>query len=252
MFDFEMPSEAKGEILDEYLAKGWFRIGSILHTLDYTTLNDGKQHPVCWLRYDVNKVKLRSSVTRIISANAIFTTNCHSLELNREVEQLFTKYKKAKHFITNPTLSSILVDECNKTFESKIMEVRHSGKLVAAGIFDVGRTSIQHIVSIYDPAYYKYSLGKFLIISIYKYCSENGFQYYYPGYYIPSQQVLRYKLFFDKAATEGYSMVENKWLPTTEFDIPIQVIVKTNWRKKFANFLFSLSIKFKKSRKRLL
>jgi arginine-tRNA-protein transferase len=217
MYDFDFPPVVKGELLDTYLAKGWFRSGSILYTTDYTVINDNEVHPVVWIRYKVNEVRLRRKITKLISANCQFTTNCHSLEICRETTRLFKKYRRGIAFKINKTLESILIDTKNETFDSRILEVRDNGRLIAAGVFDVGKNSIEHIVSFYDHAYSKHSLGKFLMISINQYCGENGIEHYYPGYFLPGHQVMKYKLFFDKMATEVYLPEQNTWVSYYEF-----------------------------------
>lgn len=216
MFDFAFPPVVKGEILDNYLSQGWFRIGSILHTTDSTHFGD-VECPVYWLRYKVNAVRLRRNNTKLISANSDFTIHCLPLEFNRETIRLFNKYRKGLSFKINQTLESILGDSANDTFDSKVIEVRNRGRLIASGIFDTGKNSIENIINLYDHEYAKHSLGKFLIISIYRYCLENGYQYYYPGYYLPGQQVMSYKLFLDKEATEVYLPVKNTWVGFHEF-----------------------------------
>ncbi len=216
MFDFDFPPVVKGVILDNYLSKGWFRIGSILHTTDSTCIED-MVCPVYWLRYRVNAVRLRKKNTKLISANSAFTTHCRPLELNREIARLFKKYRKGIPFKITPTLDGILTDTTNDTFDSRIIEIRDRGRLIAAGIFDIGKNSVENIINLYDHAYAKHSLGKFLMISIYHYCLENGFDYYYPGYYLPGQQVMSYKLFLDKEATEVYLPEKNTWVGFHEF-----------------------------------
>ena len=218
MFDFTFIPVIKGELLDDYLAKGWFRVGSMIHTADSTSIDDGEEYPVYWLRYKVDAVMLHRKNKKVISANSAFTIYSRPLALNHETELLFKKYRKGIRFTINGTLESILSDTTNDTFDSRIIEVRDNGRLIAAGIFDIGKTSVENIINFYDHAYAKYSLGKLLIISIHQYCRKHGLEYYYPGYYIPGQQVLSYKLFLDKRATEVYLPEQSTWVCYYEFE----------------------------------
>ena len=217
MHDIECPASIKGEVLDNYLSRGWFRIGSIVYTTSYTSLDDDIEHLVCWLRYKVKAVQLCRKNNKLISENSNFTTHCHPLENNHEPEQLFKNNRTGVKFKINPSLSSILSDPGHETFDSYIMEVRNNGCLIAAGIFDVGHRSMEDIINFYDPAYKRYSLGKYLMLKKYQYCLENGYDYYYPGYFIPGQQILSYKLFLDEAATEVYLPGEDTWICYNEF-----------------------------------
>lgn len=218
MVDFECLPFVKGDLLDSFLAKGWFRMGFMMHTARTTSIDGGKEYPVYWLRYKVNAVALPRKNKKIISASSAFTIRCRPLTLNYETELLFKKYRKGIRFKVSDTLGSMLLDINNDTFDSWIMEVRDNGRLIAAGIFDTGKTSVENIINFYDHAYAKYSPGKLLIMSIHQYCRKHGLEYYYPGYYLPGQQVLSYKLFLDKKATEVYLPEENTWVCYYEFE----------------------------------
>lgn len=208
-FDFDFPPIVKGKLLDEYLANGWYRHGSILHTLDSVWYGDNK-YPVVWLRYNVNAVKLSRSNRHIIARNSKFHCSYRRLELNEEIEALHRKYRKYVPFDTAGSLAQILVD--TSTFDSYVIEVRHKGKLIAVGMFDAGLNSIAGIVCCYDPLYRQYSLGKYLILLMYQHCVRNGYHFFYPGYHIPGIQLMSYKLFLDRSATELYLRNNKEWV----------------------------------------
>jgi len=214
MYDFALPPTVKGEQLDNYLSQGWFRCSSIMYTIDGTYLDD-IEYPVHWLRYNVKAVSLCKKNTKLISENSRFSTQCRPLELNSEIETLYRRYSKSIEFEISP-LETIIGD--NTTFDSHIIEIRDNGRLIATGIFDVGKNSMEGMINFYDPAYKKHSLGKYLMLIKYQYCLENGYDYYYPGFYIPGQQVLSYKLFLDNTATEVYLREANTWIPYYEFE----------------------------------
>jgi len=217
MDDYDILSTVKGAVLDSYLSRGWFRTGCMIYTIDSTTIGK-KQYPVYWLRYNVKKVKLSRKNTKLISENSFFEISCHALELSDEIEQLFEKYRSGVKFKLSAGLDTILSDASCATFESRLMTVRDKGHLIAAGIFDVGTSAMEDIINFYDPAYKQYSLGKFLMLRKYQYCLENGYDYYYPGYYLPGHDVMSYKLFLDKAATEVYLQDGGIWISHRQFE----------------------------------
>jgi leucyl-tRNA---protein transferase len=225
MFEFAWPSIAKGEVLDNYLAKGWFRCGSLLHTTDNTSIDGVGEYPVYWLRYKIEAVVLPRKNVKLIYANKDFEIRCRRLEMNNETDRLFKKYKKGIRFEINRTLDSILSDTSNEVFDTRVIEIRNKGCLIAAGIFDIGKNSVENIINFYDHSYAKHSLGKFLIISLYQYCKQLGLEYYYPGYYLPGQEVLGYKLFLDKKATEVYLIEQNTWISYYEFEKQIPHLI---------------------------
>ena len=217
LFDFEFPNTIKGDVLDNFLSRGWFRIGSMIYTVDSTVFGK-KLYPVYWLRYNVKKVNLCRNNIKLISENSCFEISCRPLELTSEIEQLFEKYRSGVKFKLPAGLDTILSDASCTTFESRLMTVRDNRRLIAAGIFDVGTSAMEDIINFYDPAYKRYSLGKFLMLRKYQYCLENGYDYYYPGYYLPGQEVMSYKLFLDKAATEVYLQDGDIWISHRQFE----------------------------------
>ena len=217
LFDFEFPDTIKGGVLDNFLSRGWFRIGSMVYTVDRAMFGK-KLYPVYWLRYSVKKVNLCRKNIKLISENSCFEISCRPLELTNEIEQLFEKYRMGVKFKLPTGLDTILGDESCTTFESRLMTIRDNGHLIAAGIFDVGKSAMEDIINFYDPAYKRYSLGKFLMLRKYQYCLENGYDYYYPGYYLPGQGVLSYKLFLDNAATEVYLHDGGIWISLRQFE----------------------------------
>lgn len=217
MTDYDFPHAVKGEVLDDYLSRGWFRTGCMIYTIDSTTIGEISL-PVYWLRYNVNKVRLCKKNRQLISANSNFAVSYQPLVLTTEIESLFQRYKKGVRFILPNSVDAILIDENNSIFDSVIMTVRDNGRLIAAGIFDVGTSAMEDIINFYDPEYKRYSLGKFIMLMKYQYCLENGYDYYYPGYYLPGQEIMSYKLFLDKAATEVYLQDGGIWISHRQFE----------------------------------
>ena len=218
MLDIQAPGSVKGEILDDYLSRGWFRCGSMMHTVDCVTLDVRKTYPVYWLRYKVDAIQLCKKNLRLIADNNRFTFSCSPYQLTNEIQNVFARYRTRRKFSIQPKLEGILRNADNYFFDSYIMEVRDKGRLIAAGIFDIGHHSIQDIINFYDPDYKKYSLGKYLMLLKYRYCLENGYTYYYPGYYIPGHETFSYKLFLDKNATEVYLPEANAWIEYYKFE----------------------------------
>ena len=66
-------------------------------------------------------------------------------------------------------------------------------KLIAVGFLDRGNISLSSSYFIYDCDYQQYSLGTFSILKEVEYCQEQGFEYYYLGYYIKDNKSMAYK-----------------------------------------------------------
>jgi arginyl-tRNA--protein-N-Asp/Glu arginylyltransferase len=78
---------------------------------------------------------------------------------------------------------------------SKILEVRHNGELISAGVIDYLEDGLSAIYSYYstDPIYKKRSLGKFSILSQIYLVKELGLSYLYLGYWIENSPKMAYK-----------------------------------------------------------
>ncbi|MBC7553110.1 MAG: arginine-tRNA-protein transferase [Taibaiella sp.] len=209
----------KGYDLDDYLGIGWYRIGKFIFTTNLLEAPDNSRYNrVFWLRYLVEHVSLSNSNKQIIRKNEQFKISYRRFKLTDELTELHKNYVAGLKFKTAETLSGLLMDVDNDIYDTCVAEVRDEGKLIAAGIFDLGRISIAGIVNFYDHSYSKYSPGKYLMLLKYLFCVKNNIPYYYPGYYSPDYPVFDYKLFIDKAATEVMLPREGAWVSYAEFE----------------------------------
>lgn len=222
--DIRSIQSIKNEILDKYLSYGWYRMGHLIFTTHaLEPHNNGVLYPVFWLRYLVYNVKMSTKNFQLINKNKKFKISYRQFSLTEELEQLHQAYFNSLRFPTAGNLKDLLNDVENRIYDTYVAEVRDNGKLIAAGIFDLGENSIAGIINFYDPTYKKYSPGKFLMLLKYQFCLENNLMYYYPGYYSPVYPVFDYKLFLDKNATEVLIPFVYKWIPYFEF-------VKIDWQ----------------------
>jgi arginyl-tRNA--protein-N-Asp/Glu arginylyltransferase len=207
----------KGPLLDEYLARGWYRMGAYIFTTHTLRPDDGNAYPVYWLRYSVPHVQLGKKSTDIIKGCAGFSVRFRPFSLSGELEELYARYHASINFNASETLEGVLFDVSRVVYDSYLIEVRDNGRLVAAGVFDRGKDAIAGIVNFYDPEYKKYSLGKLLVLLKYQYCLHSRIPWYYPGYFSPTYAKFNYKLFLDKRATEVYLPVVNEWIQYHNF-----------------------------------
>lgn len=209
---------AKGHILDQLLAMGWYRMGMYVFTTNgLETEKDGPLHPVYWLRYDVSKVELSKSSRQIVKAASKFEVYLRRFEVTPEVAELHERYRENLAFNTDADLTKVIADPNGSIFDTLMFELRDNGKLIGLGIFDVGDDTIAGIKSIYDPAYKKYSPGKYLMLLKLEYCRQHYISWYYPGYYSTTLPKFDYKLFLDEEATQVYLPEHGLWIPYTHF-----------------------------------
>lgn len=211
----EMPSEVKGDNLDAYLAKGWFRmrdsIFTVSHLVDYENVS---LHQVSWLRFQLDQIVEKKSQKKIRKKNSEFqvryATNYQATEIHNS---LFERYVESIDFHTYPSITEALcgVDDIN-IFDTCSIEIFDGDKLIAVGIFDVGNIAAQSIMHFYDPEYSLYSLGKYLVLLTIDYLKNKNFIFYYPGYVVAGRPKFDYKLFIGEAIAYYFDSEISDWI----------------------------------------
>jgi arginyl-tRNA--protein-N-Asp/Glu arginylyltransferase len=208
------PDFIGGEMLDFYLGRGYYRMQQDLFTCQFIPL-EGRLHTVHWLRLRLAEVQSGPEQRRLLRLNAQFQLQLRPFELTEEYETLYAAYRRSTTFDGPPTVASFLLEEDSPAnlFDTQVIEVREAGRLIAVGIFDQGARTLAGIMNFYDPAYRKHSLGKYLMLLKIEYARQQQMVFYYPGYLVQGMPKFDYKLFPDRAATEVFDCVRQRWLP---------------------------------------
>ena len=205
-----------GNVLDYYLGQGYYRMQQDLFTCRFLP-RDHTLHTVHWLRVLLPLVRYGARQRQLLRQNSHFGVAVRPLAaVTDEQEALYARYHASLDFDTAPTLAGLLLGEGGKghnVFSSYVVEVRDAGRLVAGGVFDRGTATIAGIVNFYDPAYRKFSLGKYLLLQKTEYARQQQLAYYYPGYLVHGYPKFDYKLFACEAATEVFDCLADEWLP---------------------------------------
>lgn len=208
------PEYMSGEMLDHYLQYGWYRIQQKMITTDVIIGEDASLMPVFWIRFDLLKYLQGKRSAKIMALNRHFTIEVKPFEINAAHENLFEDYKSGIDFqLMDSVKQYLLGDEDRNVYDTRMIEVRDSGRLIAVGIFDEGKSAIAGILNFYHPAYKKYSPGKFLMLLKMNYAKSRNHLYYYPGYICTRNPKFDYKLFPDKNSTEVFLRNRQQWLP---------------------------------------
>ena len=208
-----------GEELDKYLERGWFRMGQTIFTTNFLKFN-GLIYSVIWLRIDLLTFKPSRTQQKLQKLNANFSVEIKpSVALTPEHLILFNKYKNHVLFDAAPSLTHLLYDDkFSNVFDSYEVNIYDNHKLIACGIFDLGRDASTGITCFYDPDYQKYSLGKYLMFLKMDFSKKQGMSYFYPGYFAPDYPMFDYKLNLAKPFLEFLDLSTNLWKPFTEYD----------------------------------
>lgn len=225
--DIEPATVLRNTSLDNYLERGWFRIGQSVFTTNFLHF-DGIVYSALWLKVVLEEFKLTASQKKIIHKNKQFEVKYCEYSYSLEKENLYKNYRDSLNFNTSESLNFLLADDgSGNEFNTYEVGVYDEGKLIALGVFDIGNETAEGIVSIFDPNYKKYSLGKFLVLKKIEFLILKDIKIFYPGYYVPGYKQFDYKLDISKNATYFLDIVSKSWKHFDLFDLentPINTI----------------------------
>jgi leucyl-tRNA---protein transferase len=208
-----------GRELDRYLEQGWFRMGQTIFTTNFLHFKH-RYYSAIWLRVVLKDLADDKTLQKLSKRNARFEMKVQPASLDVSKEELFARYKQAVSFETSPSLYHLLYGNAiNNIYSTMEVCLYDQGRLIAVGLFDTGEHAAAGITSFYDPAYKKYSLGKYLIVLKMKYCKEYGYKHFYPGYFVPGYPFFNYKLELGASALEYLDLIKGSWLPVSSFTL---------------------------------
>ena len=206
-----------GALLDNFLAQGCYRMRQDIFTTDFIW-DKNALHPVFWLRFSLQHFYFDNKAQKLLNANKRFHVSTRHFIICKEIEKLYQSYFEKVNFDAPKRIEEFLFNDFitekhpNNLFDTSIIEVRENNKLIAAGIFDEGLNSLAGIMNFYDPAYKKYSLGKYLMLLKIQHAMRLNMQYYYPGYIAFNYPKFDYKLFPNPSFAEIFDSKKKIWL----------------------------------------
>jgi len=226
--DAHLPDQLLPQHLDAYLERGWFRMSQRIFTTNFVHFKD-QIYSTVWLRILLDEYIADSTQLKLFKRNAVFRTTIKPASITTEKEELYLHYKHSLPFQPSESLSSLLYGrtENNSIFNTFEVTLHDGEKLIACGFFDVGEASAEGITSFYDPAYKKFSLGKYLIYLKIQHCRNLKLRYFYPGYFVPGYSFFNYKLTIGRETLEFLRLRSQQWISIETFsadDIPVKVM----------------------------
>lgn len=200
------------EELDNYLSRGWYRMGQSIFTTHFLCFGE-EFFSAIWIRLALRDFHFKKSLRKLLRKNnRRFHTEFARSRLTMEKEKLYQRYKDNFSGVLAPTLKESLLDgEDTNIFDTYEVNVYDGDKLIAVSFFDVGRDSAASILGIYDPDYEKHSLGMYTMVAEIAFCMQNGMSYYYPGYVVPGYDRFDYKLRIGDV--DYYDLATDSWIP---------------------------------------
>ena len=220
------PESVVGKELDDYLARGWYRMGQSIFTTHFLCFGE-KLYSALWIRLHLQEFRYRKGQRKLMRRNLQqFTISYGPIDITPEKELLYQRYKRQfRGHIARSLTESLLDDEDYNTFHTMEVRIHQKGRLVGLSFFDVGKDSAASILGIHDPDYDNHSLGYFTMLLEMDYCLQHGLQFYYPGYVVPGYERFDYKLRI--GAVEYLKLASGEWVPYNAPDepqIPIELM----------------------------
>lgn len=180
--------------LDEYLARGWYRIGRGLITTDYL-VSEGELCSTIWTRLDLRAHRFRSSLRKqLAKVKRDFEIRIGDLVLDAAHEELYTRYRAMAGGNRAESLDEVTGgDEGRSLFCTREIGIWRDGVLVAFSWFDLGETSVESLIGVYEPAYRKHGLGFSTLLLEIDHAAEIGLHFHYAGYVLSEPSGMDYK-----------------------------------------------------------
>jgi arginine-tRNA-protein transferase len=225
-----LPEALTPHDLDTYLERGWFRMGQSIFTTNFLNFKD-HFYSAIWLRVILDEYSEDGTAQKLFRQNTGFRIEIGPAKITQEKENLYQRYRQSVAFEPSLSLQSLLMgkEAVTSIFNTFEITLYDKDKLIATGFFDLGSKAGMGITSVYDPAYKKFSLGKYLIYLKMRYCKELNLKYFYPGYFVPGYSFFDYKLNLGKDALEFLQLQSQQWRRIAEFspqDIPLKVMMQ--------------------------
>lgn len=225
--DAHCPETLNPEELDAYLEKGWFRMGQTIFTTNFLTFKN-QLFSAIWLRVGLTGFSADKTQQKLTKLNAAFRVEIQKASITPAKEALYANYKQGISFEASSSINHLLFGRATRTiYNTHEVNIYDADSLIATGFFDMGKTSAAGITCFYDPAYKKYSLGKYLIYLKMDYCKKLALHYFYPGYFVPGYPFFDYKLEIGKPTLQYLQLTSQQWLPILSFSpelCPLQIM----------------------------
>ncbi|MEZ5529117.1 MAG: arginyltransferase [Porticoccaceae bacterium] len=130
----------------------------------------------------------------------------------KEHYRLYERYLEARHAdgdMYPPTMIQYRDFISSLWDNSRMLEARLNGELVAAGVIDVLNDGISAIYTYYSPDYPKRSLGTYMILAELVLARQVGLPYLYLGYWIEKSPKMAYKKNFQPLEL----LIDDQWVP---------------------------------------
>ncbi len=217
------PTSLSRPELDRYLSRGWYRIGQTMMTCRFVLFSDVLRSAV-WTRLELDAHTFRKSQRRVMRRiEEQLRVEVGDPIIDDAHEAVYQRYRTIARGERSATLTDFLYgDRVTSLDVFHTREIRFiledgtpGGRLVGFSWFDLGREALQSLVGVYDPAYGHLSLGYASMLYEMRWGMERGYRWFYPGYVLPGDAAMDYKL---RAGAMEFLDHDGSWRPWDAFD----------------------------------
>lgn len=195
------------------LSKGYFRSDLHVHST-IARYVENVWRPSLMVRISLIDFQWKKSLRKLFRRNnELFEIKIRPFEPRKEIEDLWQNFKTQVHqwsIVPNLTFH-LFRGNFSSSFQTWEVSVYDKGQLIAFSIFDKGAKSIASLEAAYDPAFRRYSLGIYTMLTEISFCISNEMDYYYPGFYPRGAPMFDYKL--RPGSVQFYRPREERWHP---------------------------------------
>ncbi|NRA51390.1 MAG: GNAT family N-acetyltransferase [Phaeodactylibacter sp.] len=225
------PDRVSQTELDDFLAAGWRCTGQAIYTSHFMRFPqeaNGRTYSTIPTRLHLLDYSFRKSLRKLYNKvhQHFKVVAGEPIVWDLEMEMVHEQYIQA---FPDRRLADLEryqeTPDGPFTFDTRCVKVYHNDVLVAFSVFNLGANSLYSSQGIYDPAWYKYSLGFFTMLEEIVYAQSTGRSYFYPGYVVPGYPMFDYKKRVGEL--ELLLIQKDQWVPESRVmpdDVPFQFI----------------------------
>lgn len=199
------------EELDLLLAAGWRKFGNYFFKPDCVDC-----YQCIPLRVNVKGFKPSKSQRRVLRKASQIEVRFKPLEYRDEIYEIYQDHS-LNRFGRNTDKDEFLTSFYVKSCPAVQSEYYLGDELFAVGFLDVGALGISSVYFIFKNAYLGFRPGTFSCLREIEYAAENGYDYYYLGYYIQECRRMAYKNQFQPH--EMYDWHSEKWVSPEDYSL---------------------------------
>ena len=212
--------------VDRRLAAGWYRVGQYWMTCSML-VNDRGVRSTVWSRVVLAQHRFKRSHRKLLSkVDRAFDLREGPAVVDDTREALYQRYLSTTTGARSPTLQEFLVGDFERdVFATRELSMWQADRLVAFSWYDVGASTMQSLIGVYDPEFSRMSLGFTTVLLEIREAHRLGLSHHYTGYVLPGDPSMDYKL--RPGAIEYLHTNTGQWRPWDLLDVstlPVETV----------------------------